>query len=183
MKRIALILSVVALAGATGCADDAVSPPLSTPGALTAASLAAPPATAADQGIIWNDVGRYEVDGPHWVPCANGGAGEDVWFEGLILVNERLVSTPGGYNYRFQITPQGLTGTGEVTGDVYQDVGGLREHFIGGDGPTLVTISEVHRMVPRGPGDIFLQRFDVTVRITPGGETVVERVEQSISCS
>src|SRR5690349_10017888 len=61
------------------------------------------------------------------VPCANGGAGEDVVF--LRDHHVLLTSTVNGNKVRLQshFQPQGLQGVGTVTGDKYNATGVTQE--------------------------------------------------------
>jgi hypothetical protein len=65
-----------------------------------------------------------------WVPCANGGAGEWVSLSGPLHVLTAVTQDQnGGMHVKQHRQPQGLSGIGEVTGDVYHATGGTQSHF------------------------------------------------------
>src|SRR5437867_1149011 len=85
-------------------------------------------AGAAAAGVTQNDVNQtqpFDV----FVPCANGGAGEDV--SGTVDLHVLMTFTINDNNvsgkYHFQ--PQGSDLVGSVTGDVYQATGVTQETF------------------------------------------------------
>ena len=60
---------------------------------------------------------------PIIVPCANGGLGEEIIAQGNVRQLSHLTINGNNYVVKFQYTPQGLTSTGQITGDIYQGVG------------------------------------------------------------
>jgi hypothetical protein len=60
---------------------------------------------------------------PIIVPCANGGAGEEIIPQGNVRQLSHLTINGNNYVIKFQYTPQGVTSTGQITGDIYQGVG------------------------------------------------------------
>ena len=76
-------------------------------------------AGAAAAGVTQNDVNQtqpFDV----FVPCANGGAGEDV--SGTVDLHTLVTFTINDNNVsgKFHFQPQGSNLVGSVTGDVYQ---------------------------------------------------------------
>lgn len=181
MKRVIMIIFwAAALTGQAGCDDEPTSPALA-PDPVASDLVEA----GAGDGPVWNErwQERLEVNGHHWVPCAAGGDGEWVHFEGVILVTGQWLATGDRYSYRLHIKPQRMYGTGEETGTLYHDVGQLNEHFLGGDaGGTTMMVDEVYRMIARGQADDFVYRFRLRVQYTPEGEPVVDWLDQSIAC-
>lgn len=60
---------------------------------------------------------------PIIVPCANGGAGEEIIPQGNVRQLSHLTINGNNYIVKFQYTPQGVTSTGQITGDIFQGVG------------------------------------------------------------
>ncbi len=65
-----------------------------------------------------------------FVPCANGGLGEDVHLTGTLHVLTTFVEDASddipGFHSQSQSQPQGVSGLGLVTGDTYRATGMLR---------------------------------------------------------
>jgi len=64
-----------------------------------------------------------DIDLAPFIPCANGGAGELVDLSGRlhIMINFTISGNNSSGVAHFQ--PQGISGTGETTGDKYQGTG------------------------------------------------------------
>jgi hypothetical protein len=76
----------------------------------------------AAQSYMFNEVVDY--DEVVWVPCANGGAGENVHLQGeLHLIFRGTLDDNGGFHGKYFLQLQGISGTGEITGDKYQGSG------------------------------------------------------------
>jgi hypothetical protein len=115
----------------------------------------------------------FSVSFSEFVPCANGGAGETVDFTGTVHSLLRTTINGNRFSQTFEGNYQGVTGTGETTGDTY--VGNGAEHqtfngsltngqftgtftthvnFIGkGSAPNL-TFSEVAHITVNANGDV-----------------------------
>jgi len=62
-----------------------------------------------------------------FVPCANGGAGEDVLVSGILHIQQHITINGGRANIKTLAQPQGATGVGLTTGDTYRAVGNTQE--------------------------------------------------------
>ena len=99
------------------------------------------------------------------VPCANGGSGEDVDFEGpLHIVMNLTFDGKGGVHMKYHFQPQGLTGVGLTTGDKYQATGETQEVSNLQVGVTDTFVNNF-KIIGPGPGNNFLvhEVFHVTV--------------------
>lgn len=66
-----------------------------------------------------------------FVPCANGGAGEEVAITGTgQLKIDELLDGNGGYHYRYSFTPLESEGVGQESGDQYNGVGGKERQVV-----------------------------------------------------
>lgn len=76
-----------------------------------------------------------------FVPCANGGAGEWIAAEGVVMIRgQQLQDGAGQLHYRASETLQMFSGRGETTGDRFTAAGGwaLRERIVPGEGDDYV---------------------------------------------
>ena len=62
-----------------------------------------------------------------FVPCANGGAGEDVLVEGTLHIQQHITINNNRATVKTHAQPQGADGVGQTTGDFYQGVGVTQE--------------------------------------------------------
>src|SRR4051794_28077533 len=125
-----LVLGVALLLGATGVADA--------------------------QGVSKNI--RFPIRVAGFVPCAAGGAGEDVFVEG----SAHMVVRPTSERQLVVVSTnyQGLSGAGETTGDRYRGVGAEHSYFMRLNGETLVTSTvETVQFIGQGPDNNFLLHF------------------------
>ena len=95
------------------------------------------------------------LNGSVFVPCANGGAGEDVDLTGNLHQVITLVTTANGTTtFREQSQPQGVSGIGQVTGDIYRGTGSAQMIQIdGGPAPSEFTFINNFRIIGPGPGN------------------------------
>jgi hypothetical protein len=104
-----------------------------------------------------------------FIPCANGGAGENVTFEGYLHALTHITENAvGGYVVKSHFQPQGITGTGDVTGDRYQGTGVSQEQIQVAAGENLTFINNF-RMIGQGPGNNFLVHQNVHLTVNANG--------------
>ena len=109
-RALLLVAGVFALSS-IGCGEDPMEP-----AGAGAPSLAA--VTSTQQLVNHLEVTRF-------VPCANGGAGEDVFLSGDIhIVVHVTLDGHGGAHFDEIHNPQGVSGFGLTTGAQYRGVGG-----------------------------------------------------------
>jgi hypothetical protein len=109
-RALLLVAGAFALSS-LGCGEEATEP-----AAAGAPSLAA--AASTQQLVNHIEVTRF-------VPCANGGAGEDVFLSGDIhIVVHVTFDGSGGAHFDEIHNPQGVSGIGLTTGAMYRGVGG-----------------------------------------------------------
>ena len=100
------------------------------------------------------------------VPCANGGAGEEVVLTGLlhVLVSE-TVDARGNLHSTVHLQPMGATGIGLTTGDVYRATGVTRETVNGLEIPFEATFVNNFRVIgPRTGNNLLVHQVShVTV--------------------
>ena len=89
-----------------------------------------------------------------FVPCANGGAGENVLLQGVLHIQNHLTINDNRLNLKIQTQPQGVEGTGAVTGDKYQGTGVTQvQNSTGPIGASEVVLINNFRLIGQGPGN------------------------------
>jgi hypothetical protein len=117
-----------------------------------------------------------------FVPCANGGAGELVTFEGpLHVLITVTLDNRGGFHAKSHFQPQGLSGTGADTGDKYQATGVTQDHFNGKVGLTFTSVNNF-RIIGQGKGNNFLVHENLHLTINANGVATAVHDNFSIDC-
>lgn len=117
-----------------------------------------------------------------FVPCANGGAGEDVLLSGNLHDVFHITLTPsGGFRVSFSDNPQGVTGTGLTTGDKYQGTGITRDNF-GGRVGFEETFVNNFRIIGEGPGNNFLVHDNFHITVNANGTVTSFHDNFSVEC-
>src|SRR4051812_15309757 len=119
-----------------------------------------------------------------FVPCANGGAGEVVDLQGPlhVLISFTINGNHVSGDSHFQ--PQGISGTGESTGDKYQATGVTQDHFSGSlvNGQFNETFVNNFRIIGQGPGNNFLVHENFHLTINANGEVTTFHDNFSVEC-
>jgi hypothetical protein len=140
-------------------------------------------AGVAAAGVTQNDVNQT-IAVADFVPCANGGAGEDV--SGTIDLHILMTTTVNGNNvsgkYHFQ--PQGSNLVGAITGDVYQATGVSQGTFKGSLQNGQFTATDVNnfRWIGPGPGNNLLIHEVSHITVNANGDVTVEFDKPSVDC-
>ena len=71
----------------------------------------------------------FPIDLAVFVPCANGGVGEDVLLSGNLHDLIHVTVNDNSVHVKTHDQPQGISGTGVVTGDKYQATGVTQDEF------------------------------------------------------
>jgi hypothetical protein len=168
---IAIIAIVIALGmvGSTAVNAFVVS---ATP-AYAAAAAAAQPFTRVEE---------IPVDETVFVPCAVGGAGEEVHLTGKLhhLVHFMINST-GGVHFKFQSSDQGITGTGLTTGDKYHRTGATNSEFNAKVGEET-TVVDSFQVIGQGNGNNFLVHVTLHITVNANGTVTAEVFDFSVEC-
>ena len=107
-----------------------------------------------------------------FVDCANGGAGELVLLDGDLHVLTHITANKNGFHIKSHFQPQGISGTGQTTGDKYQATGVTQDQFNLGPGETYTAINNF-RSIGQGPGTNFLVHSTFHYTINANGELTV----------
>ncbi len=140
-------------------------------------------AGVASAGVTQNDVNQT-IPWSDFIPCANGGAGEDV--SGTIDLHILMTTTVNGNNvsgkYHFQ--PQGSDLTGSVTGDAYKATGVSQGTFKGSlqNGQFTATDVNNYRLIGHGPGNNLLIHEVDHITVNANGDVTVTFEKPSVDC-
>jgi len=140
------------------CQQDATSP--------DAAAAAMHPSFSAS---AFTQNSNFPIDLLVFIPCANGGLGEDVELTGYLHDLFHITSDGnGGFHVKTHDDPQGISGVGSITGVKYQGTGVTQSHFNLNVGEQETDINNF-RIIGQGPGNNFLVHDDFHVSINANG--------------
>ena len=117
-----------------------------------------------------------------FIPCANNGAGETVTLTGNLHVEFNFTfNNGGGGNIHLLFNPQGISGTGDVTGAKYQGTGMTQEQesFRTGFEFTLVNRFDI---IGQGPGNNFSVHETAHITVNANGTLTVFFDNFSVVC-
>ena len=145
---------------------------------LTLAVFAVPANTA----IQVNDTSAISLT--VFVPCALGGTGEVVDLAGPL--HTLITFTINGNNVSgyFHFQPQGITGTGETSGNEYNATGVTQQSFQQAlqNGQFSLTSVNNFRIIGQGPGNNFLVHETLHITINADGTRTVFHDNFSVDC-
>jgi len=136
----------------------------------------------ANAAVQVND--RTDIDLSVFVPCAAGGVGENVDLSGPLLTLISFTINGNNVSAYFHFQPQGISGTGETTGDKYQATGVTQESFKNSlqNGQANDTFVNNFRIIGQGPGNNFLVHETLHFTINANGVATVFHDNFSIDC-
>jgi len=169
-----LLGSCLTAAFVLGCTESALAPAERAPGNFDGPDFAA--------SVTLTSSSAYEVTLVEFIPCANGGIGEWVSVSGT--VHELLhttITAQGRATLVTHLQPQGVSGTGLLTGDRYRAVGVLQDTQTFGVG---VEQSTVHNflLVGQGSGNNLMVHENVRITIHPDGTVEEQHDNFRLSC-
>ena len=125
---------------------------------------------------------KYPVVWIEYVPCAMGGAGEMIVLSGdLHVLFHTTLDDTGGFHIKMHTQPQGLSGTGQTSGDKYQGTGVTQYSFNGKVGETYTFVNN-YRMIGQGPGNNLLVHQNVHITINANGDMTAEVDNIKVDC-
>ena len=136
---------------------------------------------SASAGVLLNEASPFQqvVN----VPCADGGAGEDVLLTGFLhVLITGTVDGNGSLHTTTHFQPMGVAGTGQTTGDVYRATGVTADQANGIDVPFEETFINNFRIIGPGKGNNFLVHENAHVTVNAKGEVSVFLDLLSIEC-
>ena len=116
-----------------------------------------------------------------FVPCANGGLGEDVLLTGNLHDLFHITINDNSLHVKVHDQPQGISGTGLVTGDKYQATGVTQDEFNTSFGAEETFINNF-RIIGQGNGNNFLVHDNFHVTINANGTVTALHDNVTIDC-
>lgn len=171
MRRFCIAMLSAAVLAACGDSGQPLAPPTLAP----TAPLVSATTTVTNEFV--------PIVNTTFVSCANGGAGEDVLFEGTLHTLTRTTeSASGQVSYTVHENPQGVKGTGQITGDTYQLSGTATDRGTLGPGQTATLTL---RFLAIGPGtdNNFYLRLTGHYTVNANGEFTADFFEVASECS
>jgi len=147
---------------------------------FAALALFTVPANAAKQV---ND--STDINLTVFVPCAAGGAGELVDLSGPLHTLITFTINGNNVSGTAHFQPQGLSGTGETTGDKYQATGVTKDTSFKlslQNGQANQTFVNNFRIIGSGAGNNFLVHEEAHITFNANGTVTVFHDNLSIEC-
>jgi len=119
-----------------------------------------------------------------FIPCANGGLGENVNLNGPLHILIHLTINGNNFSSKTHYQPQGLSGYGEITGKKYQATGGTQEHISGSfvNGQYTGTYVNNFRIIGQGAGNNLLVHENVHITLNANGTVTAYTDNFSVEC-
>jgi hypothetical protein len=149
--------------------------------ALSMSCLVAPTALQA-QAFNETQNSFFPIDLFIFIPCAADGQGEVVELTGELHDLFHITGdAAGGFYVKDQDNPQGVTGTGQTTGDKYQGTGVTVNEFTTKPGFQDTSINNF-RIIGQGPGDDLLVHDTFHITMNAEGEVISFHDDFSAEC-
>ena len=119
-----------------------------------------------------------------FIPCGNGGAGEEVTLSGSLKIVEHIIYNDRGFTFNYHVIAQGITGIGLSTGQQYQASGGNKGTItgeFGEDGQYTRVFMEQMRII--GQNTVFKVVYKTKITITPDGKITTSIEEETVDCN
>jgi hypothetical protein len=124
------------------------------------------------------------MDQSVFIPCANGGAGEDVTLNGPLHILTTVTLTKNDAHVKLQANPQAVTGVGSVTGNAYKATGITRDdvsvHVAGF--PANETLMNNFRLIGKAKAQSLLVHQDLHFTINANGTVTASHDNLSVEC-
>ena len=150
--------------------------------AMCLAAVLATMIAPANAAVQVND--KTDISLSIFVPCAAGGAGEVVDLSGPLHTLISFTINGNNVSGYFHFQPQGISGTGETTGDKYQATGVTQQSFKSSlqNGQASFTFVNNFRIIGQGPGNNFLVHETLHFTINANGTLTVSHDNFSVDC-
>ena len=130
-----------------------------------------------------NNVESVPFDRTLFVPCGNGGTGEEVALTGSIKFVEQIIFNGHGFTFTYHAILQGITGLGLSTGANFVASGGDKGSITGEFGEegqyTRVFMGQL-RII--GQSSAFTVQYKFKITITPNGNITTRIEEEDVDC-
>jgi hypothetical protein len=119
-----------------------------------------------------------------FVPCGNGGAGEEVTLTGSLKFVEQIIYNERGFTFNYHVIAQGITGVGLSTGEKFEASGGNKGTItgeFGEEGQYTRVFMEQLKII--GQNSVFKVWYKTKITITPDGKITTSIEEESVDCN
>ena len=136
----------------------------------------------ANAAVQVNDI--TDIDLTVFIPCAANGAGEVVDLSGPLHTLITFTINGNNLSMSFHFQPQGISGTGETTGDKYQATGVTQQSFKTSlqNGQANLTFVNNFRIIGQGPGNNYLVHETMHITVNADGVATVSHDNFSVDC-
>lgn len=139
----------------------------------------------AKQTILTQIEDIVPFSGTEFIPCINGGAGEDVVVSGTAKLKwTEFLDGNGGFHGSLSFQTLGYESVGQITGDIYEGVGGKERQTIY-VAPTGYPVS--HNFTANyhflGPNNSYKEHANAALVVNANGELTVDLYTVSIDCN
>jgi hypothetical protein len=119
-----------------------------------------------------------------FIPCANGGVGENVQFSGNLHSLVHVTINDNRFTTKTQNQPEGLKGIGAITGDTYNATGVTQDTQNGSfiNGSFTYTFINNFKLIGPGTDNNYLVHENFTVTVNANGTVVVTMDNFSVEC-
>ena len=131
------------------------------------------PASSATAGVYTENYSE-PINFTQFIPCAAGGAGEDVEFIGTLhILFKYTLNKNGIYNLESEHNPNHLMGMGLSTGGKYVGTGITQYHQITGKINEEYTFTDNFRLIGQGPDNDFTVKETLHYTVNANGKMTV----------
>lgn len=119
-----------------------------------------------------------------FIPCANGGAGEDVTLTGTVRIVRQETNNNQRFTFILHAIPDGITGVGLSTGVNFTAIGGSHDVVTGTiEYGGQYSATYVQQMRFAGQGITFVVKYKFHVTITSDGQISTRIDEEKVECN
>lgn len=167
------VISVISLMAITSCSKD-IKADCNVAGEVTESAAA----------LAFTDNVQIPYDFIFFMPCANGGAGEDVVFTGTLHIVSHVTFNDNTFTLKSHFQPQGISGVGSITGLKYNATGVTQSIENGTlfNGSYTYTYVNNFKLIGQGPGNNFYDHDTFKVTLNANGTITVLREKINVDC-
>ncbi|HET9280294.1 MAG TPA: hypothetical protein VFN95_19000 [Flavitalea sp.] len=117
-----------------------------------------------------------------FVPCANGGAGENVTLTGTTNFVYQMTWTDHGFKLVYHANSRGITGVGLTSGETFVGSEGTQGSVVGSWVNNQWIGNTIERMRIIGRNTTYIVKNKYQLIVTPDGKVTVNSMEKTIDC-
>ena len=118
-----------------------------------------------------------------FVPCANGGAGENVTLTGTTNFVYQMTWTDHGFKLVYHANSRGITGVGLTSGETFVGSEGTQGSVVGSWVNNQWIGITIERMRIIGRNTTYTVKNKYQLIVTPDGKVTVNSMEKTIECN